>query len=219
VLLFYHLEKIIKLAINKKKFFFFSILILIFYSFSAKSLSNNVIVTIDNIIITELDFKKELDFIKFINKEEIDTNSAKIKKEIIESLIDRKIKKIEVDNAKIEINEKEIENYLYNYFINNKINDEMLNDFYKKYQLENDYLKNIISIDSRWIKMIRQIYESRINVNLTEVNEEIKKKNLSVEDSEKLRNQIISSEKNKILNKFSATHLEKSKRKYLIKFL
>lgn len=219
VLLFYHLEKIIKLAINKKKIFFFSILILILYSFSAKSLSNNVIVTIDNIIITELDFKKELDFIKFINKEEIDTNSAKIKKEIIESLIDRKIKKIEVDNAKIEINEKEIENYLYNYFISNKINDEMLNDFYKKYQLENDYLKNIISIDSRWIKMIRQIYESRINVNLTEVNEEIKKKNLSVEDSEKLRNQIISSEKNKILNKFSATHLEKSKRKYLIKFL
>ena len=219
VLLFYHLEKIIKLAINKKKFFFFSILILILYSFSAKSLSNNVIVTIDNIIITELDFKKELDFIKFINKEEIDTNSAKIKKEIIESLIDRKIKKIEVDNAKIEINEKEIENYLYSYFISNKINDEMLNDFYKKYQLENDYLKNIISIDSRWIKMIRQIYESRINVNLTEVNEEIKKKNLSVEDSEKLRNQIISSEKNKILNKFSATHLEKSKRKYLIKFL
>jgi hypothetical protein len=219
VLLFYHLEKIIKLAINKKKIFFFSILILILYSFSAKSLSNNVIVTIDNIIITELDFKKELEFIKFINKEEIDTNSAKIKKEIIESLIDRKIKKIEVDNAKIEINEKEIENYLYSYFISNKINDEMLNDFYKKYQLENDYLKNIISIDSRWIKMIRQIYESRINVNLTEVNEEIKKKNLSVEDSEKLRNQIISSEKNKILNKFSATHLEKSKRKYLIKFL
>jgi len=207
------------LAINKKKIFFFSILILILYSFSAKSLSNNVIVTIDNIIITELDFKKELDFIKFINKEEIDTNSAKIKKEIIESLIDRKIKKIEVDNAKIEINEKEIDNYLYNYFISNKINNEMLNDFYKKYQLENDYLKNIISIDSRWIKMIRQIYESRINVNLTEVNEEIKKKNLSVEDSEKLRNQIISSEKNKILNKFSATHLEKSKRKYLIKFL
>ena len=207
------------MAINKKKIFFFSILILILYSFSAKSLSNNVIVTIDNIIITELDFKKELDFIKFINKEEIDTNSAKIKKEIIESLIDRKIKKIEVDNAKIEINEKEIENYLYSYFISNKINDEMLNDFYKKYQLENDYLKNIISIDSRWIKMIRQIYESRINVNLTEVNEEIKKKNLSVEDTEKLRNQIISSEKNKILNKFSATHLEKSKRKYLIKFL
>jgi hypothetical protein len=213
------LERIIKLATNKKFFFIYIILSLFFNSSSGKSLSNNVIVTIDNVIITELDLKKELEFIKFINKSEIDINSTKVKKEIIESLIDRKIKKIEVDNAKIEISEKEIENYLYNYLVNNKINDEILNDFYKNYQLEKDYLKNIISVDTRWIKMIRQLYESRINVNITEVNEQIKKEIQNTGDNDKLRNQIISSEKNKILNKFSTTHLEKSKRKYLIKFL
>jgi hypothetical protein len=213
------LERIIKLATNKKFFFIYIILSLFFNSSSGKSLSNNVIVTIDNVIITELDLKKELEFIKFINKSEIDINSTKMKKEIIESLIDRKIKKIEVDNAKIEISEKEIENYLYNYLVNNKINDEILNDFYKNYQLEKDYLKNIISVDTRWIKMIRQLYESRINVNITEVNERIKKEIQNTDDNDKLRNQIISSEKNKILNKFSTTHLEKSKRKYLIKFL
>jgi hypothetical protein len=207
------------LATNKKFFFIYIILSLFFNSSSGKSLSNNVIVTIDNVIITELDLKKELEFIKFINKSEIDINSTKVKKEIIESLIDRKIKKIEVDNAKIEISEKEIENYLYNYLVNNKINDEILNDFYKNYQLEKDYLKNIISVDTRWIKMIRQLYESRINVNITEVNEQIKKEIQNTDDNDKLRNQIISSEKNKILNKFSTTHLEKSKRKYLIKFL
>ena len=207
------------MATNKKFFFIYIILSLFFNSSSGKSLSNNVIVTIDNVIITELDLKKELEFIKFINKSEIDINSTKVKKEIIESLIDRKIKKIEVDNAKIEISEKEIENYLYNYLVNNKINDEILNDFYKNYQLEKDYLKNIISVDTRWIKMIRQLYESRINVNITEVNEQIKKGIQNTDDNDKLRNQIISSEKNKILNKFSTTHLEKSKRKYLIKFL
>ena len=207
------------MATNKKFFFIYIILSLFFNSSSGKSLSNNVIVTIDNVIITELDLKKELEFIKFINKSEIDINSTKVKKEIIESLIDRKIKKIEVDNAKIEISEKEIENYLYNYLVNNKINDEILNDFYKNYQLEKDYLKNIISVDTRWIKMIRQLYESRININITEVNEQIKKEIQNTDDNDKLRNQIISSEKNKILNKFSTTHLEKSKRKYLIKFL
>ena len=207
------------MATNKKFFFIYIILSLFFNSSSGKSLSNNVIVTIDNVIITELDLKKELEFIKFINKSEIDINSTKVKKEIIESLIDRKIKKIEVDNAKIEISEKEIENYLYNYLVNNKINDEILNDFYKNYQLEKDYLKNIISVDTRWIKMIKQLYESRINVNITEVNEQIKKEIQNTDDNDKLRNQIISSEKNKILNKFSTTHLEKSKRKYLIKFL
>jgi len=212
------LEKIIKLAINKK-ILIFIICISFFYQSPSSSLTNNVIVTIDNVIITELDLKKELEFIKFFNKSEIDANSVKIRKDITESLIDRKIKKIEVDNAKIEITEKEIENYLYNYLVNSKINYEILNNFYKTHQIENDYLKNIISIDLRWIKMIRQIYESRININLTEVNEQIKKEAQTTEEDEKLKSQIISSEKNKILNKFSTTHLEKSKRKYLIKFL
>jgi len=212
------LEKIIKLAINKK-ILIFIICISFFYQSPSSSLTNNVIVTIDNVIITELDLKKELEFIKFFNKSEIDANSVKIRKDITESLIDRKIKKIEVDNAKIEITEKEIENYLYNYLVNSKINYEILNNFYKTHQIENDYLKNIISIDLRWIKMIRQIYESRININLTEVNEQIKKEAQTTEEDEKLKSQIISSEKNKILNKFSTTHLKKSKRKYLIKFL
>jgi len=216
---FYLLEKIIKLATNKKNFFIYIILILFCFSTTGNSLSNNVIVTIDNVIITELDLKKELEFIKFINKSEIDINSTKVKKEIIEILIDRKIKKIEVDNAKIEITEKEIENYFNNYLLNNKINEEILDNFYKTHQLENDYLNNIISIDTRWIKMIRQIYENRININLTEINEQIKKETQNTDDNEKLKNQIISSEKNKILNKFAITHLEKSKRKYLIKFL
>ena len=216
---FYLLEKIIKLATNKKKFFIYIILILFFYSSASYSLSNKVIITIDNVIITELDLKKELEFIKFINKSEIDINSTKVKREIIEILIDRKIKKIEVDNAKIEITEKEIKNYFYNYLLNNKIDDEMLNNFYKTHQLEDDYLINIISTDTRWIKMIRQIYENRININLTEVDEQMKKETQNTEDNEKLKNQIISSEKNKILNKFAITHLEKSKRKYLIKFL
>jgi len=212
------LEKIIKLATNKKKIFILLIFISFFTS-QVKSLTNNVIVTIDNSIITELDVKKEIEFIKFINKSEIDIYSLKVKMEIIELLIDRKIKKIETDNAKIEITEKEIENYLYNYLLNQKINQETLDDFYKTNQIEKDYLKNILIIDMRWTKLIRQIYESRININITEVNEQIKKQTQSIDDNEKIKNQIVTSERNKVLNKFSTTHLEKSKKKYLIKLL
>ena len=216
---YYHLEKITKLAINKKKFFIFISLILFFYNSPSKSITNNVIATIDNSIITELDLKKEIEFIKFINKSEIKDNSEKIRQNIIESLIDRTIKKIEIDNAKIEITEKEIENYTYNYLINYKINDEILNTFFNTQQIEKGYLKNLIIVEMGWTKLIRQIYESRININITEINEEIKKESKNSEDSEKLKNQIINIEKNKVLNKFGTTHLEKSKKKYLIKFL
>jgi hypothetical protein len=213
------LGKIIKLAINKKKFLILLGLILFFYNSPSKSVTNNVIATIDNTIITELDLKKEIEYIKFINKSEIDNNSEKVKRNITETLIDRKIKKIEIDKAKIEITEKEIENYTYNYLINYKINDEILNSFFNTQQIEKSYLKNLIIVEMGWTKLIRQIYESRININITEINEEIKKESKNSEDSEKLKNQIINIEKNKVLNKFGISHLEKSKKKYLIKFL
>ena len=207
------------MAINKKKFFIFIGLILLFYNSPSKSVTNNVIATIDNSIITELDLKKEIEFIKFINKSEIDNNSQKIRRNVIEALIDRKIKQIEIDSAKIEITEKEIENYTYNYLINYKINDEILNSFFNTQQIEKNYLKNLIIIEMGWTKLIRQIYESRININITEINEEIKKESKNSDESEKLKIQIINLEKNKVLNKFGTTHLEKSKKKYLIKFL
>jgi len=207
------------LAIDKKKIFIFIIFILFYLSSPSISVTNKVLVTIDNSIITELDLKKEIEFIKFINKSQIDENSEKVKKDIIESIIDKKIKKIEIDNAKIEITDKEIENYTYNYLSNNKINYEILNAFYTAKQIENDYLKNIIIIEIGWIKLIRRMYESRININLTEINEEIKKESINTENIEKFKNHKIDLERDKVLNKFAVTHLDKSKKKYLIKFL
>ena len=207
------------MAIDKKKVFIFIIFILFYFSSPSISVTNKVLVTIDNSIITELDLKKEIEFIKFINKSQIDENSEKVRKDIIENLIDKKIKKIEIDNAKIEITDKEIENYTYNYLASNKINYEILNTFFTSKQIEKDYLKNIIIIEIGWIKLIRKMYESKININLTEINEEIKKESKNAEDIEKLKNQKVDLEKSKVLNKFAVTHLEKSKKKYLIKFL
>lgn len=212
------MEKIIKLVTSKKKILAFLFFFIFLHSPLSNALTNNVVATVDNAVITELDIKKEIEFLKFINKSEIDINSIKIKKEITELLINRKIKKIEVNNAKIQINDKETDDYLYNYLINQKIDNEVLNDFYKAKKIEEDYLRNIMEIDLKWIKLIRQSYEGKIDINLTEVNKEIKKESNKDFDNEKLKIQIIASEKDKLLTKYANTHLEKSKRKYLIKF-
>ena len=200
------------------------IFLLIFFVFfltnsEAKQLTNNVIVSIDNTIITDLDINKEINFLKFINKDQAANNPVLLKKEIVNSLIDRKIKDIETNNFKIEVSEKEIEINLYNYLERSKINNEIINSFYNQNEIEKDYLKNIIKIDMKWSKLVRQLYESRLNVNLTEVNKELEKEQNNTVDDEKLKRQLIITEQNKLLNKFSATHLEKSKKKYLIKFL
>ena len=200
-----------------KKIFLLIFFVLFLTNSKAKQLTNNVIVSIDNSIITELDINKEINFLKFVNKDQATGSSEPFKKEIINSLIDRKIKDIETNSFKIEVSEKEIENNLYSYLERMKINNEILNSFYNQNEIEKDYLKNIIKIDMKWSKLIRQIYDSRLNVNLTEVNIELEK--TDAEDDEKLKKQLIITEQNKLLNKFSATHLEKSKKKYLIKFL
>ena len=204
---------------SKKKFFLLLFFVFFLTNAKSKQLINNVIVSIDNSIITELDINKEINFVKFINKDQTTNNPELIKKEIINSLIDRKIKDIETNYYKIEVSEKEIENNLYNYLERIKINNETLNSFYNQNEMEKDYLKNIIKIDMKWSKLIRQMYEGRLNVNLTEVNRELEKEQKNTEEDEKLKKQLIVTEQNKLLNKFSATHLEKSKKKYLIKFL
>jgi len=204
---------------SKKKIFLLLFFVFFLTNAIAKQLTNNVIVSIDNSIITDLDINKEINFLKFINKDQVTNSSELFKKEIINTLIDRKIKDIETNFFKIEVSEKEMENNLYSYLERMKINNEILNSFYNQNEIEKDYLKNIIKIDMKWSKLIRQIYESRLNVNLTEVNRELEKEKKDAADDEKLKKQLIIVEQNKLLNKFSATHLEKSKKKYLIKFL
>lgn len=204
---------------SKKKNFLLFFFLLFFTNSESKQLTNNVIVSVDNSIITDLDINKEINFLKFINKDQNANNPELLKKEIVNSLIDRKIKDIESNYFKIEVSEKEIEINLYNYLERIKINNEILNSFYNQNEIEKDYLKNIIKIDMKWTKLIRQVYESRLNVNLTEVNRELEKEQKNAEDDEKLKKQLIVAEQNKLLNKFSTTHLEKSKKKYLIKFL
>ena len=204
---------------KKKLFFLLTFTIFNIFQVEAKQLTNNVLVSIDNSIITELDVNKEINFLKFINKDQATNTSELFKKEIINTLIDRKIKDIETNYYKINVSEKEIENSLYNYLEKIKITNENLNSFYLKNEIEKDYLKNVIKIDLRWSKLIRQMYESRLNVNLTEVNRQLEQEQKSIDENEKFKNQLIIMEQNKLLNKFAATHLEKSKKKYLIKFL
>jgi len=204
----------------KKNIFFFILIFFIFLKNSgAKELSNNVILSIDNTIVTELDLNKEINFIRFITKSNNNYDKNSIKREAINNLIDRKIKNIEASNLKVEVSEKEIEINLYNYLTGQKIKLEDVNAFYKENEIEDDYLKNIIKTDMKWSKLITDIYAGRVNINLTEINNDISKESQNSTNNEKLKNELINSERNILLNKFSASHLEKIKKKYLIKFL
>jgi len=75
-----------------KKIFLLIFFVFIFTKSEAKQLTNNVIVSIDNLIITDLDINKEINFIKFINKGQVVNSPEILKKEIINSFNRQKFK-------------------------------------------------------------------------------------------------------------------------------
>ena len=85
--------------------------------------------------------------------------------------------------------------------------------------IKNTKLNFIIIGNYSLLKKQANYLNFKKNVNLTEVNKELEKEQNNSVDDEKLKRQLIITEQNKLLNKYSATHLEKSKKKYLIKFL
>lgn len=211
----------------KKKtllFILFVFFILFFQKTNSKEIKNNIIVSVNNLIITELDLTKEIKFIQFINKYNNSTEPEieKLRRQSINNLINKKIKDIETDFYKIFIPEKEIENNLYNLLTNLKINREDLDKFYEKNEIEKNYLKDSVRIDLKWSELINQLYQNRININLTEITTEIEnidKIEKNKENKEILKENVVLAEKNKLLNKFSEFHLEKIKKKYLINLL
>jgi hypothetical protein len=202
-----------------KNYFLLIILFILSNNAGSNELTNNVLVSIDNTIVTELDLNKEVIFSKFITKSSSNSNTSLLRNESLYGLINRKIKIIETNNYNIDVTTKEIELSLYNYLSNQKITIEELNKFFKENEIEGDYLKNIIITDIKWSKLITGLYSNRMNINLTEINKELLKESQNSSDNEKLKTELIISEKNILFNKFSSSHLEKVKKKYLIKLL
>ena len=202
----------------------FTFAVLFFQKTNSKEIKNNIIVSVNNLIITELDLTKEIKFIQFINKYNNSTEPEieTLRRQSINNLINKKIKDIETDFYKIFISEKEIENNLYIQLSNLKINKEDLDKFYEKNEIEKNYLKDSVKIDLEWSELINQLYQNRLNINLTEINTEIENidKGEKIDENKRiLKEKIILAEKNKLLNKFSEFHLEKIKKKYLINLL
>ena len=152
--------------------------------------------------------------LKYLSKNELNEESIEVfKKKVLNNLIERKIKSIEISNLKVEISEKEAQFLFYNYLKDKKISEEILNSFYKENEIEHDYLIKVIKIDASWSKIVKQLYGNRIDVNMTEINKD-SKENINIPTD-----QLVNNEKNILLNKFGTTHLEKVKKKYLIKIL
>jgi len=198
-----------------KKIFFFFLIILSAESLS-KEITNKIKIQVGNEIITEHDIFIEKSWLFFINSENKNSIPVNVVEEIAQNnLIARKIKKLETNGFKINADKNEVDNELSNFLRELNLSEEKVYNFIKSFQINENYFRETVELEIKWKNLIRGIYAGRINVNVTEIDQEIRKKNIPLKEREK----IIAAEKNKILNSFLSNHLEMSKKKYLIRVL
>jgi len=151
-----------------------------------------------------------------MNTENEKNISANIIEEIAQNnLIARKIKKLETDKFKVSADKSEIDNKFFFFLKIQNLSEDRVNNFIKNLKINENYLREIVELEVKWKILIRSIYSRRININITEIDQLIQKNNIPLSE----RENIISAEKNKILNSFLSNHLEISKKKYFIKVL
>ena len=152
---------------SKKKFFICLGFILFIYNSYAYSIENKILVKIENDIITSIDIDNEYKYLLALNPSIKNSNKDDIIKFAKKSIIQEKIKKIEIEknfnnpNVPPEFLEQILRN------VYSKIGIESLDSF-KKYLINKninfDDVKNKLEIEALWNELILIKFSSKIKI-------------------------------------------------------
>ena len=189
-----------------KKFFFFYIIINLFNYLYATPYK--IITTVNNDPITQIDLDYEIKILSILNNRDISKQQLNI---ALNNLIEESIKKKEIINEKLKINDSLINNHFLQISKNLNLN---LNSIDQNLIL---LIKEKIKIDKLWNDLIIKKYGWKISINMKEIDQKLKEK-YKESYSNQIKDNLILEEKTKKLGVFSRYHLNKLKEQSLIKF-
>ena len=164
----------------KKKINLYLVLIFFIFNTNSNSLENKILIKIENQIITTLDINNEFKYLVALNPGLKKSSNEEIIKLSKRSIIQEKIKKIEIEknfnNPKIP--EKFLKQILLRVY--SKIGLSSLDDF-KKYLVNNDIdfenVKNKLEIEALWNELIIIKFSSKVKINEKELKKRIENNN------------------------------------------
>jgi hypothetical protein len=168
-----------------------------------------IVLKVGNNIITSIDIQNEIITSLLIDKQEINQENIDSKKNYAaKNLINKSIKKSEINKYEIkEYSEKDLQNY-----IDSMAKNLGTNDLKKKFTQNNINYATFVEnykIELLWNTLIYELYSSQINVNIIEVENEVKKnikQNETSEELKKIKEAILNKKKTEKLNLFSRSH-------------
>jgi len=158
----------------KFKIFIIYIWLLLFSNVQniSAAVSSNIILKVENEIITDFDIKnKILSFLILSNEEINQENINKLKKRSLEELIQNKLKKIELSKYDIKVDKKRLNEYLLS--ISSNDIDSMIKKF-KVNNLDYNLFLEEVEIQIKWQQLIYIIYSEKIEIDEKIIDKELK---------------------------------------------
>lgn len=172
-----------------------------------------VVAIVNNFSITNIDIMNEIKLIQVLNNN-IGAPNDILKEAAIKNLVDDIVKSEEVKANNIEIDSKIIR----------KKYSEILRQINEKTNNISESIKekiySKIKLDYEWNSLVSKKYYWNININMDEINEQIKEKKFEVQEADKrlaLKETLIEIEKNKKIQVYAGNYLDKIKKQALIK--
>ena len=171
------------------------------------NIENSIVAKVGNEIITSIDVENEVRTILFLSNKELNQkNFNQTQNLAINSIIKKLIKKSEIDKYDVrDYSENDLSNFkrrLYKQLNTN--NEDSLKDIFLQNKISYEIFVDKYRTELIWNTMIFLIYKNQININIMEVENELKKRIGSI-DNEKLSYKLseieISSKNNNLLNK------------------
>ena len=143
------------------------------FSFETKihSDQNNILIKIDNKIITSQDIKNKIITNLLLSKKEINqSNIDNLKRKTIEDLIIISIKKIELEKFNFKRDDLQINTYLNSITGNNIIS---IKNLFKSNNVSFEVFLEEIDTELKWRKLIYRKFQNKIEINPIEIDREI----------------------------------------------
>ena len=142
-----------------------------------KANETNIVIKVNNEIITNIDIENEIRYLVALNNELKETSEEILKNLAKQSVIKEKIKKREVSKYfKFNSSQEYLDNIIKSYYT--KLGIDSLENFkiyLQEYDLELDIVKNKIEIELLWNQLIGRQYQDQIIINKKDLENKVEK--------------------------------------------
>ena len=151
-------------------------------NFALSSITNEIIIKIDNKIITNLDIDEEIKYLKSLNPNLKKLTSDKIFEVAKASLIREKIKEIEIFNkSKESVDENYLKNIIENIYKNIGLpNENAFIRYLNSHDVKIETVKNKLANEALWNQIIYKKFFSKVKIDKDKIKNEIKKNNSNI---------------------------------------